>query len=139
MKFFIAAVEETSRGPSVILSRSHPGLVIRLFEFEVPEMETGEVEIKAIAREAGSRSKVAVATTDDGIDPIGSLVGQKGSRVQTVINELSGEKIDIIEWSNDTKTFIAKSLSPAKVLNVKIICFDLRNKITPSQLGWLDC
>ncbi len=121
LKLFIVRVEEGNRGPAVILSRAHPKLVVRLFEFEVPEIENESVEIKAIAREPGSRSKVAVTSNDDTIDPIGSLVGQKGIRVQTVINELGGEKIDIIEWSDDPAKFIAKSLSPAKVLEVKLV------------------
>ena len=121
LRFYIARVEETNRGPAIILSRSHPRFLARLFEFEVPEIESGAVEIKAIAREAGSRSKIAVASHEEGVDPIGSLVGQKGVRVQTVINELGGEKIDIIEWSEDPQRFIAQSLAPAKILNVKII------------------
>lgn len=120
-KFYIVRVEDTNKGPVVILSRSHPKLILRLFEFEVPEIEADSVEIKAIAREAGSRSKVAVASHEEGIDPIGSLVGQKGVRVQTVINELAGEKIDIIEWDEDPSVFIAHALSPAKIMNVKVL------------------
>lgn len=121
LRFLILRVEESNRGPAVILSRSHPKLVRKLFEFEVPEIESGTVEIKDVAREAGSRSKIAVASNEEGVDPIGSLVGQKGVRVQTVINELSGEKIDIIEWSDDIKKFIANALSPAKILAVKVL------------------
>ncbi|MBI2676697.1 MAG: transcription termination/antitermination protein NusA [Candidatus Yanofskybacteria bacterium] len=120
-RFYILRVEETNKGPVILLSRSHPRLIAKLFEFEVPEIETGSVEIKSIAREAGSRSKIAVLSKEEGIDPIGSLVGQKGVRVQTVINELSGEKIDIIEWNDDSAKFIANALSPAKVLDVKIM------------------
>lgn len=120
-RFFILKVEETNRGPVVLLSRTHPRLIYRLFEFEVPEIETGSVEIKAIAREAGSRSKIAVYSKEEGVDPIGSLVGQKGVRVQTVINELSGEKIDIIEWSSNPVEFISNALSPAKISAVKIL------------------
>src|SRR3989344_2567668 len=120
-RFFILKVEETNRGPVVLLSRTHPRLIYKLFEFEVPEIETGSVEIKAIAREAGSRSKIAVFSKEEGVDPIGSLVGQKGVRVQTVINELSGEKIDIIEWSDSPVEFINNALSPAKVSAVKIL------------------
>src|SRR3989344_623722 len=101
LRFLILRVEETNRGPVILLSRYHPKLVLRLFEFEVPEIEAGSVEIKYIAREAGSRSKVAVLSKEEGVDPIGSLVGQKGVRVQTVINELGGEQIDIIEWNED--------------------------------------
>ena len=120
-RFVITKVEETSRGPVVILSRSNPKLVVGLFKTEVPEIDSGSVEVKAIAREAGSRTKIAVASTEESIDPIGSLVGQKGVRVQTVINEISGEKIDIILWSDKPTEFIANSFSPAKVLQVKIV------------------
>ncbi len=121
LRFLILRVEETHRGPVVLLSRSHPKLVMKLFEFEVPEIDAGSVEIKAIAREAGSRSKIAVTSNEEGVDPIGSLVGQKGVRVQTVINELGGEKIDIIEWNDDPAKFIANALSPAKIIDVKIL------------------
>ncbi len=120
-RFVIAKVEETSRGPAVILSRAHPKLVLGLFRVEVPEIDSGSVEVKAIAREAGSRTKIAVASSEESIDPIGSLVGQKGVRVQTVINELSGEKIDIIQWSNSANEFISHAFSPAKVLTVKLL------------------
>lgn len=121
LRFIILRVEETNRGPTILLSRSHPKLVLRLFQFEVPEIDAGSVEIKAIAREAGSRSKVAVVSSEEGVDPIGSLVGQKGVRVQTVINELGGEKIDIIEWNENPEKFIANALSPAKIIDVKIL------------------
>lgn len=121
LRLVILRVEETNKGPAILLSRSHPKLVLKLFEFEVPEIEAGSVEIKAIAREAGSRSKIAVISNEEGVDPIGSLVGQKGVRVQTIINELGGEKIDIIEWHENPIKFIASALSPAKVLNVKIL------------------
>ena len=120
-RFMILRVEETPKGPAVILTRAHPKVVEGLFKMEVPEIDTGAVEVKAIAREAGSRTKIAVISKEDGVDPIGSLVGQKGVRVQTVINELSGEKIDIIEWSDKDETFISNSFSPAKVLDVKIL------------------
>lgn len=120
-RFLILKVDETPRGPVILLSRSHPKLVTGLFKLEVPEIDNNTVEVKAVAREAGSRTKIAVASTEDGVDPIGSLVGQKGVRVQTVINELSGEKIDIILWSDKAKEFIANSFSPAKVLDVKIL------------------
>ena len=120
-RFMILKVEETPRGPVVLLSRSHPKLVLGLFKVEVPEIDSGSVEVKAIAREAGSRTKIAVISKEEGVDPIGSLVGQKGVRVQTVINELSGEKIDIILWSDKAKDFISNSFSPAKVLDVIII------------------
>ena len=121
LRFLVLRVEETNKGPAVILSRSHPKLVQKLFEFEVPEIEAGTVEVKSVAREAGSRSKIAVMSNEDGVDPIGSLVGQKGVRVQTVINELSGEKIDIIEWNDNPVKFIGNAMSPAKTLNVKIL------------------
>src|SRR3989338_6327128 len=120
-RFMILKVEETPRGPAVVLSRAHPKLVLGLFRVEVPEIDAGSVAVKAIASEAGSRTKIAVASTEESIDPIGSLVGQKGVRVQTVINELSGEKIDIILWSEKPKEFIANSFSPAKVLSVNVI------------------
>jgi len=121
LKFLLLRVEETSRGPVVILSRSHPDLVRGLFRMEVPEIDSDSVEIKAIAREAGSRTKIAVMSKEGGVDPIGSLVGQKGVRVQTVINELSGEKIDIILWSEKISEFMANSFSPAKILEIKVL------------------
>ena len=121
LRFLILKVDETSRGPVVVLSRSHPDLVHGLFSMEVPEIDSGSVEVKAIAREAGSRTKIAVASKESGVDPIGSLVGQKGVRVQTVINELSGEKIDIILWSDKVEEFIANSFSPAKIFEVKVL------------------
>ncbi len=120
IKVLILHVEPATRGPKITLSRSHPDMVRKLFELEVPEIYNGSVEIKAVAREAGSRSKIAVFSNQDGIDPIGSCVGQKGTRVQTVMAELGGEKIDIIEWSDDTVKFIANGLSPAKILNVQL-------------------
>jgi transcription termination/antitermination protein NusA len=120
IKVLILHVEPATKGPKITLSRSHPDMVRKLFELEVPEIFNGSVEIKAIAREAGSRSKIAVISTQDGIDPIGSCVGQKGSRVQTVMAELGGEKIDIIEYSDDQVKFIANALSPAKILNVQL-------------------
>ncbi len=119
VKTLIFLVEKNPKGPGVFLSRSHPRLLKKLFEIEVPEIASGAVEIKAIAREAGSRSKVAVESHESGIDPVGSLVGQKGVRVSTVINELGGEKIDVVQWSEDPAKFIANSLSPAKVLEVE--------------------
>lgn len=120
MKVYIVKVDMTPKGPMVVVSRSHPLLIQKLFELEVPEVASGVVQLKAIAREAGSRSKIAVATIQDSVDPIGSCVGQKGTRVGTVISELGGEKIDIIEWSSDSEKFIASALSPAKVLSVEI-------------------
>lgn len=120
VKVLILHVEPATRGPKITLSRSHPDIVRKLFEMEVPEIFNGAVEIKAVAREAGSRSKIAVVSTQEGIDPIGACVGQKGTRVQTIMAELGGEKIDIIEWSEDPVKFIANSLSPAKILNVQL-------------------
>lgn len=120
IKGMIVTVHENPRGPGIFLSRSHPKLLQKLFEIEVPEVAAGTVEIRAIAREAGSRSKVAVLSHEEGIDPVGSLVGQKGVRVMAVINELNGEKIDIIEWSDDPLAFIEHALSPAKVVSVDL-------------------
>jgi N utilization substance protein A len=120
LKVLILHVEPATKGPKITLSRSHPDMVRKLFELEVPEIFSGSVEIKAVAREAGSRSKIAVSSNQDGIDPIGACVGQRGSRVQTVMNELGGEKIDIIEWSDDSVKLIANALSPAKILNVQL-------------------
>lgn len=120
LKVFVLKVEEGPKGPTVFLSRAYPKLISKLFELEVPEVSQGQVLIKSIAREAGSRSKIAVTSETEGIDPIGSMVGQRGTRVKAVINELAGEKIDIIEYSEEPKKYIANSLSPAKVLEVKI-------------------
>lgn len=120
-KALILAIEETPKGPLIVLSRTHPKLLEKLFELEVPEISAGTVSIKGVSREAGSRSKLAVSSKETHVDPIGSLVGQKGIRVQTVINELSGEKIDIIQWSDDPSKFVSSALSPAKVQDVKIL------------------
>ncbi|MFH1656699.1 MAG: transcription termination factor NusA [Candidatus Nealsonbacteria bacterium] len=121
LKVYILKVEQTSKGPSIILSRAYPKMVSKLFELEVPEISQGSVLIKAIAREAGSRSKIAVEAVEEGIDPIGSAVGQRGTRVMTVINELGGEKVDIIEYSNNPEKYITNALSPAVVIEVKIM------------------
>jgi len=120
IRAYIAEVNKTSRGPQVILSRTHRNMLRRLFELEVPEIFNGLVEIKAMAREAGSRSKIAVHAVQDGIDPVGACVGQRGVRIQAIVNELNGEKIDVVEWSPDVARFIANSLSPAKVLMVTL-------------------
>ena len=120
LKFYIAAVELKPKGPEIVVSRAHKNLVKELFAMEVPEINAGTVVIKEVAREAGSRSKIAVATEDENIDPVGSCVGQRGTRVQTVISELGGEKIDIIEYSEDAETFVMNSMSPAKVMSVKL-------------------
>jgi len=121
LRFYLLAVQEESRIPGLILSRSHPQFVVKLFELEVPEIHDDLVEIKAVAREAGSRTKIAAASKVEGVDPIGSLVGQRGTRVMTVTNELGNEKIDIIQWSEDPEKFIGSSLSPAKVVSVEIL------------------
>jgi N utilization substance protein A len=120
LRFYLLAVQEETRIPGLILSRSHPKFVSKLFEMEVPEIHDGLVEVKAIAREAGSRTKIAAVSKMEGVDPIGSLVGQRGTRVMAVTNELGNEKIDIIEYSDDPEKFIAASLSPAKVISVEI-------------------
>ncbi|MCL1695424.1 MULTISPECIES: transcription termination factor NusA [unclassified Lysinibacillus] len=120
IKVYITKVERTTRGPQVIVSRTHPGLLRRLFEMEVPEIYEGIVEIKSIAREAGDRSKISVYAHNEEVDPVGSCVGAKGARVQTIVNELNGEKIDIVEWSEDPVVFVANALSPSKVLDVQV-------------------
>jgi N utilization substance protein A len=121
LKVFILKVEETPKGPMIFLSRAYPKLISKLFELEVPEISSEQVLIRSIAREAGSRTKIAVESKTEGIDPIGSTVGQRGTRVMAIINELGGEKIDIIEYSDDPEKYITNSLSPAKVLEVKIM------------------
>ena len=120
VKAYLYSVEETPRGINLRLSRTHPKFIEKLFALEAPEVASGVVEIKSIAREPGARSKIAVKSNDDNIDPVGSCVGQKGIRVTTVMSELSGEKIDIIPWSADSATFVSNSLSPAKVLDISI-------------------
>ena len=120
VKALLLSVEKNPRGLGLHLSRSHPRFVAKLFELEVPEIATGVVEVRSLAREAGSRSKIAVVSHEEGVDPVGSCVGQKGMRVSTVIGELGGEKIDIIEWDQDPARFIANALSPARVLDVEI-------------------
>lgn len=120
IKVYIMDVKKTTKGPQVFLSRSHPGLVKRLFELEVPEIEDGIVEIKSIAREAGSRTKIAVYTEEEGVDPVGACVGTRGIRVQNIVDELFGEKIDIITWSEDPQVLISNVLSPAKVEKVLV-------------------
>ncbi len=120
IKVFVMDVKRTTKGPQVYLSRSHPGLVKRLFELEIPEIQDGVVEIKSISREAGSRTKMAVAANDPNVDPVGACVGPRGTRVQLIVDELFGEKIDIINWSDDPETLICSALSPAKVERVII-------------------
>jgi N utilization substance protein A len=118
LKVYIMDVKNAYKGPQIFLSRSHPGIVKRLFELEVPELQDGTVVIKGIAREAGSRTKIAVASSDENVDPVGACVGTRGSRVQAVVDELSGEKIDVIAWSEDPEELIGNVLSPAKVEKV---------------------
>ena len=120
IKVYVLEVRKTSKGLQVMVSRTHPGLVKRLFELEVPEIQTGIVQIKSIAREAGFRTKVAVFSNDAQVDAVGACVGQKGIRVERIVNELHNEKIDIIEWDSDPAVYIAKALSPARVMMVYI-------------------
>ena len=120
LRAYIIEVKRTARGPQIVLSRTHPGLLKKLFELQVPEMQEGVVEIKSIAREAGSRSKVAVYSSEERVDPIGACVGPHYMRVQAVVDELAGEKIDIVKWSDDPATYIANSLNPAKVISVAV-------------------
>lgn len=120
IKAFITKVENTTKGPQIILSRTHPGLLKRLFELEVPEIFDGVVEIRSVAREAGFRSKIAVYSKNPEVDPVGSCVGPKGSRVQTIVNELRGEKIDIVRWVENIDEYAANALSPSKVLEVVV-------------------
>ena len=120
IKAYVLEVRKTTKGPQVLISRSHPGLLKRLFELEVPEIHDGIVEVKSIAREAGSRSKIAVHSNDENVDPVGACVGPKGARVQVIVDELKGEKIDIVSWSEDIAEFIRNSLSPSKVYEVTV-------------------
>jgi N utilization substance protein A len=120
IKVYILEVRRTPKGPQVIVSRTHPSLIRRLFELEVPEIHDGIVTIKSVAREAGARSKIAVSTSDDKVDPVGACVGHRGSRVQAVVSELADEKVDIVRWHEDIGKFIAEALSPAKVASVRV-------------------
>ena len=119
LKVYVVEVRPNSKGPQVLISRTHPGLVKRLFELEVPEIYDGTVEVKSVAREAGSRTKLAVWSADPNVDPIGACVGPRGQRVNTIVDELKGEKMDIIKWSEDPAEYIAAALSPADVLSVE--------------------
>ena len=120
IKVYIVEVRKTSKGPQILVSRTHPGLLKCLFELEVPEIAEGYVEIKAVAREPGHRSKIAVVSHDRNIDPVGACVGARGSRVRMVVNELKGEKVDIIPWKEDSREFVSNALSPAKVKEVYV-------------------
>ena len=120
VKAWILEVRGEGKGPQIVVSRSHPEFIRALFELEVPELVDGDIEIKAIAREAGHRTKIAVASNDPNVDPVGACVGARGSRVRQVVNELKGEKVDIVEWEEDPKRFIAEALSPARVQEVKL-------------------
>lgn len=120
MKTFIVEVKRSAKGPQIVVSRTHPGLLKRLFELEVPEINDGIVEIKSVAREPGMRSKISVYTADENVDPVGACVGHKGMRVQTIVNELRGEKIDIVKYSEDPAQYVANALSPAKVVSTNV-------------------
>ena len=120
IKAYIVEVKKTNKGPQVVVSRTHPGLLKRLFELEVPEIQEGVVEIKSVAREPGMRSKIAVYSRDENVDPVGSCVGQRGMRVQAIVDELGSEKIDIVKWNEDSAKYIANALSPAKVVSVAV-------------------
>ena len=119
LKIYLTSVEQTTKGPQILVSRSHPNMIKELFALEVPEINTGSVEIKNVAREAGMRAKVAVAARQEGVDPVGSCVGQRGTRVQAVLSEIGNEKIDIILWNADPKIYITNAFSPAKVFHVE--------------------
>ncbi len=121
MRFYVLAVQDDVRRPGIVLSRSHPNFVQKLFELEVPEVADGTVVIKSIAREAGSRTKIAVSSNEEGIDPVGAAVGQRGTRVMAVTNELGNEKVDVVEWSDDPARFVSNSLSPAKVKSIEAL------------------
>ncbi|MBO9128858.1 transcription termination factor NusA [Bacillus sp. 165] len=120
IRVFVTKVEKTTKGPQIFVSRTHPGLLKRLFELEVPEIYDGTVEIRSVAREAGDRSKISVYSENPDLDPVGSCVGPKGQRVQAIVNELKGEKIDIVRWSNDPVEYVANALSPSQVIKVDV-------------------
>lgn len=120
IKVYIVEVEQTTKGPNILVSRTHPGLLKELFKLEVPEIGDGTVEIKSVAREAGFRSKIAVNSEEEDVDAVGACVGPNGQRVRSIVNELNGEKIDIVEWNEDIEVFISNALSPAEVVEVKV-------------------
>lgn len=126
MKFYVKSVIMGSRGPEIVVSRADPAMAGELFRLEIPEVQSGVVEVKAVAREAGARSKIAVLSNNPNIDPIGSCIGQRGGRIQTIISELGGEKIDVVQWDEDATKFITASLSPAKAIKVDL---DEENKV----------
>ncbi|MGL5099038.1 MAG: transcription termination factor NusA, partial [Fusobacteriaceae bacterium] len=137
IKVYIAEVEKTNKFPKVVISRKNEGLLKKLFEIEIPEIETGAIEIKAVAREAGSRAKVAVYSNDANIDTVGACIGQKGLRIRNVVNELNGEKIDIVIWKEDIQEFVSAVLSHAKVESVEVLDNGMtaRVVVAPSQLS----
>lgn len=137
IKVFLLSIEKTTKGPEILASRAHPDMVKSLFEQEVPEIKTGAIAVMGVAREAGSRTKFAVKSTQENIDPIGSCVGQRGARVQTVISELGGEKIDIIEYSDDQVRYIMNSMSPAKIISVQLDeeTKEAKVEVAPDQLS----
>ena len=120
LKVFVTKVENSNKGPHIYVSRTHPGLLKRLFEMEVPEIYDGTVEVMSVAREAGDRSKISVYAENQEIDPVGSCVGQRGQRVQAIVNELKGEKIDIVQWSENPIEYVSNALSPSKVVEVLV-------------------
>ena len=121
IKFYLAEVEKTNKFPKIVISRKHEGLLRKLFELEIPEITSGLIEIKAVAREAGSRAKVAVYSADPNIDTVGACIGQKGLRIKNIVNELNGEKIDIVVWKESVEEFVSAVLSPAKVVSVEVV------------------
>lgn len=133
LKIYIQGVEETAKGPKVVVSRTDPGLISALFALEVPEISSGAVEVKTMAREAGARTKMAVASNQEGLDPVGSCVGQRGTRVQAVLAEIGEEKIDIILWDEDPKKFIANALSPAKIQEITLDEETRKAKVTVAE------
>jgi N utilization substance protein A len=128
MKFYLKSVEQTNKGPEILLSRTHPEMLRKLFKLEVPEINSGAVTIKSISRDAGHRAKIAVFSKEEGIDPVGACIGQRGTRIQAIINELGGEKIDVIEWVEDQNKFIANALAPAKIESIEIVESDETEK-----------